>query len=149
MVERTDASCVFCRILAGEEASSFVYEEDDVVAFMDISQETGGHVLVIPRGHYESLAELPAEIGGRLFAAGQRVGAALRRSKVGAEGIMLSLADGAAAGQEVPHVHLHVHARFSDDPFNRIVRPAWEIYRVMPPRSELNRLAGLIRAGFE
>lgn len=140
-----DSTCIFCAIVAGTAPSSPVYEDEHSLAFMDLAQETGGHVLVIPKTHYASLAELPPATGAHLFRIAQRAAAALRGSGIRCDGVMLGLADGEAAGQEVFHVHLHVHTRFRDDRFSQLVRPAWQRQRVRPPREELDRLAAKIR----
>ena len=80
--------------------------------------------------------------GGALFAAGQRVAAALRSSGLRCEGVNLRLADGEAAGQEVFHVHLHVIPRFAGDGFGLTFGPA---YGQLPPRAELDALAEQLR----
>ena len=119
---------------------SFVYEDDQVVAFMDIQPVNTGHVLVVPRQHFAALGELPESIGARVFTVGQRLAAAIRRSGVRCEGVTLTLADGAAAGQEVMHCHLHVLPRFGGDTYH--VSTSWST----PPRHELDAVAALIRA---
>ena len=115
-------NCIFCDIVVGKGSASTVYEDEMCVAFMDIRPITPGHVLVVPRKHAASLSEIPAETGGHLFKVGQRIAAALRESPIHCDGVNLYLADGAAAGQEVFHVHLHVIPRYGGDGF-RLVRP--------------------------
>ncbi len=100
--------CVFCRILAGELPSSPVLDNDLIVAFLDIRPANPGHTLVLPRRHVESFTELsPTEVE-QLALCGQRIAAALKQGFDGCEAVTFSLADGAAAGQDVPHTHLHV-----------------------------------------
>jgi diadenosine tetraphosphate (Ap4A) HIT family hydrolase len=82
---------------------------------MDIHPVNPGHVLVIPTSHAAFLADLDADSGGELFRVGQQVAAAMRRSDLPCEGVNLLLADGAAAGQEIFHVHLHVIPRHRRD----------------------------------
>jgi diadenosine tetraphosphate (Ap4A) HIT family hydrolase len=104
-------SCVFCQILANEAPASVVFESDLVIAFLDIRPANAGHTVVVPRRHAESFTALtPAEVA-ELALCGQRVAAALKRGAVPCDGITFSLADGVAAGQEVPHAHLHVIPR--------------------------------------
>src|SRR5262245_43493203 len=104
-------SCVFCQILANEAPASVVFESALVIAFLDIRPANVGHTLVVQRRHTESFTELtPAEVA-EVALCGQRVAAALKRGAVPCDGITFSLADGAAAGQDVPHAHLHVIPR--------------------------------------
>ncbi len=135
-------SCVFCDILAGNEPASFVYSDDLCAAFMDIQPVNPGHLLVIPNQHAASLAELDEEAGAQIFRVGQRFAAALRKSGVRCQGINLYLADGATAGQDVFHVHLHVIPRFQGDGFRVQFSPSY--YR-LPERSELDDIAARIR----
>ena len=106
--------CVFCKIVAGTAPASIPYADSTTVAFLDINPMTPGHLLVVPRVHADSLAELDAEAGAQLWRVGQRLAAALRRSPIRTDGVNF-LADGAAAGQEVGHVHLHVIPRWKGD----------------------------------
>jgi histidine triad (HIT) family protein len=107
--------CVFCRIIAGELEASVVHEDERTLAFLDIQPLTSGHLLVVPRQHASSLAELDPHDGEELFRVAQRAAAALRQSVLRCEGVNFFLADGAAAGQDVFHLHLHVFARFAGD----------------------------------
>jgi len=134
--------CLFCGIVAGDVESSRVYEDEHVVAFMDIRPVTRGHTLVVPRRHAASLAELDPEDGAHVFRASMAVAAAIRRSTIPSEGVNLHLADGEAAGQEVFHVHLHVVPRFAGDGFGLRFPPD---YRVRD-RAELDEAADMIRS---
>ncbi|WP_255293261.1 HIT family protein [Streptomyces niveus] len=109
--------CVFCGIARGHVVASVVHEDDRVVAFMDLSPVTPGHVLVVPKSHAEGLVDLPDDLGVRVWEVGHRVGRALRLSGLRCEGVALFLADGEAAFQEIFHVHLHVFPRFKGDSF--------------------------------
>jgi len=132
---------VFCEILAGRAESSRAYEDEHVVAFMDIRPLTQGHVLVVPRVHADCLEALDEELGARLFRAGHLLARALRRSGLPCEGVNLFLADGEAAFQEVFHVHLHVLPRTAGDGFR--INAAWR----HPGRAELDLAAGKVRQG--
>jgi diadenosine tetraphosphate (Ap4A) HIT family hydrolase len=136
------AKCNFCELIAGRGPVSVVYEDEDVFAFMDIQPVIPGHVLIIPRRHASSLAELGAADAARLMPVGQKVAAALRTSGLRCEGVNFFLADGEAAGQEVAHVHLHVFPRWSGDGFGLRLPPN---YRNLPPRSELDEIAANLR----
>lgn len=92
--------CVFCEIVAGRAPASIVYEDDLCLAIMTIGPVNPGHLLVLPRAHAPSLADLDEATGGHLFAVAMRMAAAIRASGLRCEGINLFLADGEAAFQE-------------------------------------------------
>ncbi|RSD09128.1 HIT family protein [Amycolatopsis eburnea] len=132
--------CIFCAIATGRAPAAFVHEDDDFVAVADLRPVTTGHLLVLPRAHHADLASLPAETGGRLFAVAHTLAAALRRTDLPCEGINLYLADGKAAGQEIPHVHLHVIPRHADDGF--VMNADWRVRS----REELAEVAAKVKA---
>jgi histidine triad (HIT) family protein len=107
-------TCVFCKIVAGKIPSTKVYEDGEVLAFIDIGPIVKGHVLVIPKEHFDPLTAVPAALLGRVMEVVQKVAAA-QITGLGADGVNLHQANGAAAGQVVPHVHFHVIPRFNDD----------------------------------
>ncbi len=139
-----DAECTFCGIVAGEISGSFAYEDDRVVAFLDINPVNPGHLMVIPRTHAPLLADMDEETGAHLFRVAHRLAQSLRDSGLRCEGINLFLADGEAAFQEVPHLHLHVFPRFKGDAFK--IDADWDVH---PPREELDAAAGAIRDAYE
>jgi histidine triad (HIT) family protein len=110
-----DPDCIFCKILAGELPASIVDEDDATIAFMDIAPATRGHALVIPRNHSADLASVPAADLQAVALASQRL-ASRMRERLGADGINLLNACGAAAWQTVFHFHVHVIPRYADDP---------------------------------
>jgi histidine triad (HIT) family protein len=135
--------CLLCKLVRREVEVSMVHEDDWIVAFMDIRPVVPGHVLVVPRAHAPYLADLDPEDGSRLFRIGQQAAAALRESDLRCDGVNFFLADGAAAGQEIFHVHLHVFPRYEGDGFGLRFPPDYSIR----PRDELDRVAaGLIDA---
>ncbi|WP_216917789.1 HIT family protein [Nocardia noduli] len=134
---------IFAEIVAGRAPASTVYEDQDVLAFMDIRPMTPGHLLVVPKVAARDLSELDPEVGGKLFKVGQLLAAALRDSEVGCDGVNFFLADGVLAGQEVFHVHLHVIPRTAGDGFGLRGRPT------SPHRVDLDYLAGSIRGALE
>ena len=137
------AECVFCRIIAGESPASIFYEDEIVLGLMTIGPVTAGHAMIIPRQHAAYLADMDEETGRHLWTVTQRTAAALRASGVRCEGINLFLADGAAAFQEVFHLHMHVFPRYRGDPFKLVAD--WD---VNPSREELDRVAGLIGTAY-
>jgi histidine triad (HIT) family protein len=132
---------VFCEILAGREEASVVYEDEHVIAFMDVEPATDGHVLVVPRAHAAALEDLDEELGARVFRVGHRLARALRRSTLPCAGVNMFLADGEAAFQEVFHVHLHVFPRTAGDGFT--VDARWR----RRDRAELDAAAAQVRRG--
>jgi diadenosine tetraphosphate (Ap4A) HIT family hydrolase len=130
---------VFCTIVNGAAPRSVVAENETTIAFMDILPVTPGHLLVVPKVHATHLAGLPLETGAQMMATAMQCAAALRASPLRTEGINLFLADGAAAGQEVFHVHLHVLPRFLGDGFALALR-----YDPAPPRPALDEHARLL-----
>jgi histidine triad (HIT) family protein len=135
-------ACIFCEIVALRTPASFVLRAEGCTAFMDLGAANPGHTLVVPNRHAARLAELSADATGRLLLVGQQVAAALYASELRCEGVNLWLSDGAAAGQEVDHVHLHVLPRFSGDRVRvrlGVQGPA--------DRAELDHAASLVRVG--
>ncbi|MDY6873083.1 MAG: HIT domain-containing protein, partial [Chloroflexota bacterium] len=95
--------CIFCRIVSGELPASVIYEDDRVMAFLDIQPINPGHVLVIPKYHADLMENLPPEDAAHMMRVGQIVDKAIRRSDLRCEGVNMFLADGRAAGQDVDH----------------------------------------------
>ena len=112
------SACIFCDIVARRAPASIVYEDDVVIAFMDLFPINPGHTLVVPKQHFAHATELDDAIAARMMAVARDISAAIYRSPVRSEGVNITLADGAAAGQEVPHAHLHVIPRFRGDGFH-------------------------------
>ncbi len=137
------SGCIFCSIIRNEVKSVKVFENDKVLVIMDKQPITNGHMLVLPKRHAELLTELDDEYVGEMFKAAKRVAKALKGSKLRSGGVNYLLADGAEAGQEVYHAHLHVIPRYRNDGF----------YLHMPSKYEnetriedLEKAAGKIRS---
>lgn len=109
--------CIFCLIVRGKLPSVKLYEDEEILAFMDIKPITAGHVLVIPKKHVELLTELDDDLLGKMLAVVKKAGKALKRSKLNCRGINYIASDGAEAGQEIFHVHVHVIPRYRGDGF--------------------------------
>jgi histidine triad (HIT) family protein len=107
----TDGVCVFCKIVRKEAPASCVYEDDDVMAFLDIRPLNEGHTLVIPKKHYETIFEVPEEEVAYLYRIVKRVALAVKKG-VNADGISITQHNGSAAGQDIFHVHVHVIPRY-------------------------------------
>jgi histidine triad (HIT) family protein len=107
--------CTFCDIVArgaGNAGAGFVYEDGDVVAFLDIRPVFKGHVLVVPREHYVTLADLPVSKIEPLFGVVQRMSVAIPAA-LGAQGTFVALNN--VVSQSVPHLHVHVVPRTKGD----------------------------------
>lgn len=130
--------CVFCRIVAGEIPASVVHRDDETFAFMDIGQVNPGHVLVAVRRHAQDIYALDERQAAALFAAAARISHGIRRA-FAPHGLSVYQANGKAAGQTVPHLHLHLVPRYESDGMSL----TWPVKN--PPRSELEAHAARIR----
>jgi len=133
------ADCVFCKIIAGKLPSAKVYEDADTMAFMDIGPVSKGHTLVIPKTHCDPLTAAPADVLQKTILTVQKIAKAQVKG-LGAAAINVTQANGALAGQEVPHVHFHVIPRFERDGQTR----NWIPGKYAGP-NEMNRYADKIR----
>ncbi len=102
-----DDQNIFAKILRGEIPAIKVYEDDQVLAFMDIMPQADGHTLVIPKTPAVTLLDLPAESAAYTIQIVQKVAKAIEAA-LDVKGIVLMQLSGAAAGQTVPHVHFHL-----------------------------------------
>ena len=109
-------SCLFCKITAGELPSTKIYEDEDVLAFLDIKPVNPGHTLVIPKKHFENIHDTPDALIGKVAIAAKKIADAIL--KVGAKGINIGMNNGAHAGQVVFHAHVHVMPRYGKDSFS-------------------------------
>lgn len=107
-------NCIFCKIIAGDIPSSKVYEDDQVVAFLDISQTTKGHTLLIPKEHVRNVLTMSQETSESLFARLPKVARAVQKA-TGAIGMNILNNNEAIAGQTVFHAHIHLIPRYSAD----------------------------------
>lgn len=134
--------CIFCKIARGEIPSLKVHEDAETLAFLDISPLAEGHTLVVPKAHAVLVQDLSPDASRALWASVQTVAAKLQKA-LGAEGTTIGVNNGRAAGQEVPHVHVHVVPRRSGD-------GAGPVHALFPQRpnigkDELAKLAERVR----
>ena len=106
--------CIFCKITKGEIPADKIYEDENCLAFLDITPINPGHTLLIPKQHYENLYDLPDETLAKLAPAIKKIAIAVKRG-AGADGINIGMNNEGAAGQAVPHAHFHVIPRFISD----------------------------------
>ncbi|MEG0034268.1 MAG: HIT family protein [Bacilli bacterium] len=103
--------CIFCKIATHKVPANIVYEDDDVLAFLDINQATIGHTLVIPKKHYDNFLSTPTDVLFKVTKVAQRIGQILVE-ELGAKGINVLTNCYEAAGQSVSHFHIHVIPRY-------------------------------------
>jgi len=108
----TSPTCLFCKIVAGELAAPIVLDEEHVLAFLDHRPLFPGHCLLVPKVHYETLADLPEDMVGTLFSAVQRLSRAVEGA-LKADGVFVAINN--RVSQSVPHLHVHVVPRRRKD----------------------------------
>ncbi|WP_435100678.1 HIT family protein [Halarchaeum sp. P4] len=108
------ADCIFCRIIEGDIPGRIVAETEDALAFLDANPLAAGHTLVVPKTHAQRLADLDAEESRAVFDLVHDLVPDIEDA-VDADAVNVGVNDGEAAGQEVPHVHVHVVPRFEGD----------------------------------
>ena len=106
--------CVFCKIAAGEIPSHKIYEDDEVLAIMDVGHVNQGHTLIISKSHAETMMDLDESIAAHAFRVANRVAKAVC-SQFDPDGLTILQANKPAGFQTVPHFHLHVLPRQNDD----------------------------------
>lgn len=106
--------CIFCRIVEGSVPSYKIFEDETVLAFLDIAPVNYGHVLVIPKAHFRNLEEVDHETLHRVVSAVKKVGEAVKAS-LGVPGYNVCENNDPAAGQVVPHLHFHIIPRLPND----------------------------------
>lgn len=114
--------CVFCAIAAGEIPCFKVYEDELVLAYLDINPFSEGHTLVIPKAHTTGLLDTPEETLAVLLARVKKVAAHIKTA-LGCDGFHILQNNGAAAGQTVGHIHFHIVPRRNGDPIEFANRP--------------------------
>lgn len=108
------SDCVFCKIIAGSIPANKVYEDDAVIAFLDIAPIAHGHTLVVSKAHYPNLLATPAPVLLSVISAVQKIAPALAAA-TGAPDFNLGVNTGPAAGQVVMHTHVHLIPRRAND----------------------------------
>jgi len=106
--------CIFCKIASGEIPAEKIYENEKVVAFLDISPVNPGHTLVIPKTHHENLVDTEDGLLCEIILTVKKLAPVIMKA-VGAAGYNLGVNSGSAAGQVVFHTHFHIMPRFAGD----------------------------------
>ena len=128
--------CVFCDIIARKTPAHIVYEDDDLIAFLDNHPISDGHTLVVPKHHYERLREMPRSEVIKLFSKVHELNDIIA-TKMSTQGAHISVNDGKAAHQIVPHIHVHIIPRKTDD------KAMFTTRKRLPP-DEMERIRTLI-----
>ncbi len=136
--------CIFCKIARREAESVIVYEDRDSLAFLDHYPLNPGHTLVVPKKHYPTMAEMPPVEVGRLFVTVAKVMKAVRGASK-ADGINIGQSNGAAASQDVFHMHVHVIPRFNHDSAGGLTFPERKRMSLV----ERESMAGKIKSALE
>lgn len=105
--------CIFCKIIRNEIPAVKIYEDNETMAFLDISPNTRGHALIIPKNHYENIYGLPVETWCLMNITAQKIAVAIKTA-LSADGINIVMNNESAAHQLVFHTHIHVIPRYND-----------------------------------
>ena len=114
MDNNKDNSCIFCKIANGTIPCYKVYEDNEIIAFLDVNPVSRGHTLVLPKEHFSSMLTCPKNILDHAYEVAQMIAQA-QISQLGATGVNVIANAGRSAGQSVPHFHIHVIPRYEDD----------------------------------
>ena len=109
--------CIFCRIISGEIPSTTIYENSKFKVIMDIAPANKGHVLILPKEHYDNIYDIDTATAGELFELAVMTARALK-SVLDCDGMNILQNNGTVAGQTVFHFHMHIIPRFEDDTVN-------------------------------
>jgi histidine triad (HIT) family protein len=139
------SDCIFCKIVNGEVPSAKVFENEHVFAFLDLSQVTKGHTLVIPKVHKENIFELTPEIASKVFEVVPQIANSIKK-QFQPEGLNLLNNNGALAGQSVFHYHMHIIPRYGKgDGFGAV----WKSHEDQYTPEKLQEIATTIKDGLE
>ena len=140
-MSKKDADCIFCKIITGELPAEKVYEDDNVLAFLDISPTSKGHTLVITKDHYNDLLSTPVDALKNVVAVLPKIADAAVKA-TGSEGFNILQSNNACAGQVVPHIHFHIVPRNTGDGIGLGFRQAPAV------EDNLSKTAEAIRSAF-
>lgn len=132
--------CIFCDLIRGAAEVSICYEDATAIAFLDIQPVNPGHVLVVPREHYEVLQDIPNDVGAHLYQVAAKLIPTVQTAS-GASDMNIVVNSGQAAGQNVMHYHIHLIPRREGDGFDV---PLPFPGSTMPNRQQLDAMAARI-----
>jgi len=137
------AGCIFCRIVSGDVPARSLHEDEHAVAFLDAFPLAEGHILVVPRAHVGRLEELGDAQARAVFAAVHKLTGRVQKA-TGAPATTIAVNNGREAGQEVPHVHVHIVPRWPGDGAGPIHALGWSRPKLSAER--MDQIAKSIRA---
>jgi histidine triad (HIT) family protein len=117
IAEMQKQNCIFCQIVSGKIPSKKVFEDEKVIAFLDINPASPGHILLIPKTHYAILPQIPEDEVGHMFAVAKNLSNALLKGLL-VKGTNIFVANGQVAGQKAPHFMIHIIPRKEGDSLN-------------------------------
>lgn len=127
----SENDCVFCKMVGGQISVTKLYEDEEVLAFLDIGPVSDGHTLVISKAHFEKLHDCPPELLGRVCLSLGKIAKAVKNA-VNCQGYNVLCNNGRAAGQLVSHLHFHIIPRNNaDDLFD-----SWPAYKYAQGKAE-------------
>ena len=130
--------CIFCKLANGVFPTNSIYEDDDFNVILDVGPATKGHVLILPKEHYDNLYELPDELAGKAMILAKKLAKKITE-KLSADGLNVVQNNGETAGQTVMHYHLHLIPRYKNDGQHILWNPT------EPSKEELESVRDLIK----
>lgn len=137
---KTRSDCIFCKIVAGDIPCTKLFEDDTTLAFMDISPLNRGHLLAIPKEHFETIGDIDPELYGHLASILCKLAKAVNKS-ISPAGLNVMQLNGKAGNQVVPHVHMHLVPREAGD---GLAICAWE--PILGDKNDIQAVATMIKA---
>lgn len=132
------SDCIFCKIIKGELPCVKVYDDADIMAFLDIHPVNFGHTLVVPKVHYINIFDTPADVLGKLMEVVKKLAPAILKA-TGTVSFNLGVNNGAPAGQVIFHTHFHVMPRYEGDGYKM-----WGAKAYVP--GEMEKLGEVVKA---
>ncbi|WP_231908585.1 HIT family protein [Pediococcus inopinatus] len=121
MTNQREASCIFCKIIDGDIPSYTIYEDENIKAFLDISQATPGHTLVVPKTHVKDIFAYDPELASKTFAKIPLIAQAIKAMDPKIIGMNIVNNNGTIASQSVFHSHFHLIPRYSEQDDFKII----------------------------
>lgn len=132
--------CLFCKIVRREIPAEVVYEDSETLAFLDVNPRAPGHTLVVPKGHFETILDLPNQAIGPLFGTVKKIEDSIVKA-LAPDGFTIGINQRRVAGQVVDHLHIHIFPRFLND-------GGGSVHSVLnnPPKESIEEIASRIRS---
>jgi histidine triad (HIT) family protein len=131
---KRDENCIFCKIVNKQAPASIIYEDNTIMAFLDIRPLNMGHTLIIPKDHYVDIFDIPENELSQMHKVAKQVSLAVKKA-TSADGISIFQQNGKAAGQDIFHIHVHVVPQFEGQRL-----PSFSSLQLVE-RSKLNEMA--------